>query len=35
VFGQGRARLRVSDRYFLSDEGIRSVISAGMELGGR
>jgi len=35
VFGQGRARLRVSDRYFLSGEGIRSVISAGMELGGR
>ena len=35
VFGQGRARLRVSDRYFVSGDGIRSVVSAGMELGGR
>ena len=37
VFGQGRgrARLRVSDRLFVTGEGIRSVISAGMEFGGR
>lgn len=35
VFGVGRTRLRVSDRYFVSGEGIRSVISAGMEFGGR
>lgn len=35
VFGQGRTRLRVSDRVFVGGEGIQSVISAGMEFGGR
>jgi len=31
----GRARVRVSDRYFVTGEGMRSVISLGLELGGR
>jgi hypothetical protein len=35
LFGSGPARVRVSDRLFLGGTGIRSVISAGMELGGR
>lgn len=34
TFGEGRTRLRVSDRYFVGGNGIRSVISAGVELGG-
>jgi hypothetical protein len=33
LFGAGRARLRVSDRVFLKGTGIRSVMSAGMEVG--
>ena len=35
VFGDGSTRLRVSDRYYTGGKGIRSVISAGVELGGR
>jgi hypothetical protein len=33
LFGAGRARVRVSDRVFFKGTGIRSVMSAGMELG--
>lgn len=35
LFGAGHARLRVSDRVFLKGTGIRSVVSAGMEIGAR
>jgi hypothetical protein len=35
VFGEGKARMRVSDRYFTGGKGIRSVYSLGLELGGR
>lgn len=33
LFGAGRVRFRVSDRVFVGGKGIRSVMSAGMELG--
>ncbi|MDB4885483.1 MAG: hypothetical protein JWN79_921 [Gemmatimonadetes bacterium] len=35
VFGEGAMRWRVSDRVYMGDKGIRSVISLGIELGGR
>jgi hypothetical protein len=35
VFGEGAARFRVSDRLYMGGEGMKSVISLGMELGGR
>ena len=34
-FGAGRARVRVSDRLFMGETGIRSVISVGLEAGAR
>jgi hypothetical protein len=33
LYGAGRARLRLSDRFFVGGKGITSVMSAGMELG--
>jgi hypothetical protein len=33
VFGEGRTRMRVSDRSYLGGKGIRNVISAGVEMG--
>jgi hypothetical protein len=35
LFGGGRTRVRVSDRLFVGGTGIRSVISAGMEVGAK
>jgi hypothetical protein len=35
LFGEGRARLRLSDRIFVGGKGILSVISAGMEVGAK
>jgi hypothetical protein len=33
LFGEGRGRLRISDRLFVGGKGIQSVISVGMEVG--
>ena len=35
VFGEGNSRLRISDRHYFDDKGIRDVISLGLEIGGR
>jgi hypothetical protein len=35
LFGEGTTRVRVSDRYYVGGKGLRSIISLGVELGGR
>ena len=35
VLGSGKTRVRLSDRHFVKGDGVRYVVSAGVELGGR
>lgn len=35
VLGSGNTRLRISDRHFVKGDGVRYVVSAGIEVGGR